>query len=135
MGEIKTNVDSSININSFSVVGNKDDSSLDLLVNNNNISVDTLDLTADTLSMANEGSLSKENIDFSRISATAGDAKNGNFISQSKINDSYWGDNGELTYKIRDDGTIMIFENDTLLGFTDRLNSDNTVTEKVVDEV
>ena len=137
MGEIKTNVDT-ININSMSEVANQNSVSADTLVNNSIAPVDTLDVSSEVSNistMAKEGTLDKNSIDFSRISATAGDALNGNFINRERINDNYWGDNGELTYKIRDDGTIMIFENGTLLGFTDRLGATDAVVEKVIEEV
>lgn len=46
------------------------------------------------------------------------------------------GDNGELSYKIRDDGVVMLYENGALLGFTDKIGKNmETVVEKIEPEV
>lgn len=65
----------------------------------------------------NEGILNRNDLDFSRIGSTAGNVKDGNFINVK--NPEYWGDTGDLTYKIRDDGTVAISEDGVVLGFTD----------------
>ena len=61
------------------------------------------------------GKLDKSDIDFSKISTSAGNVLAGNTVS---VNEKYWGDNGELTYEIRKDGTVAIKENGQILGFT-----------------
>lgn len=135
MGDIKTNIDVPININSFSTVnsaGNNEESTLP----NTTVAqaVDHLDLsleTSEVTNFPNEGIITRENIDFSRISTTAENAKNNNFLDRNKINENYWGDNGELSYKIRDDGIVMLYENGILLGFTDKIaKTIETVVEK-----
>ena len=140
MEDIKTNIDVPININSFSTVnsqGNNGDATLP----NTTIAqaVDNLDLSLETnevTNFPNEGIITRENIDFSRISTTADNAKNGNFLDRNKINENYWGDNGELSYKIRDDGVVMLYENGALLGFTDKIGKNmETVVEKIEPEV
>lgn len=95
MGDIKTNIDVPININSFLTVnsqGNNQDASLP----NTTVAqvVDNLDLSLETnevTNFPNEGIITRENIDFSRISTTADNAKNGNFLDRNKINENYWG--------------------------------------------
>lgn len=80
-----------------------------------NATLEEYDLDAQTLTK--EGTLNKDNIDFSRIATSSSNVKNENFITIK--NTKYWGDTGELTYKIRDDGTVAIMENGIVLGFTD----------------
>lgn len=81
----------------------------------NNAPIENYDL--DEQSLTKEGKLNKETIDFSRIATSSANAKNGKFITVK--NTKYWGDTGELTYKMRDDGTIAIMEDGIILGFTD----------------
>lgn len=80
-----------------------------------NIPVENYDLDENELSK--EGILNKDSIDFSRIATSASNVKNGNFVVIK--NTKYWGDTGNLTYKIRDDGTVAIMEDSVILGFTD----------------
>lgn len=67
--------------------------------------------------LGTEGILNKDSLDFSRIAVTAGNVKEGNFVNVK--NPEYWGDNADLTYKIREDGTVAISEDGVILGFTD----------------
>lgn len=140
MGDIKTNIDVPININSFLTVNSQGNNQDDSLPNTTVAqAVDNLDLSLETnevTNFPNEGIITRENIDFSRISTTADNAKNGSFLERNKINENYWGDNGELSYKIRDDGVVMLYENGVLLGFTDKIGKNmETVVEKIEPEV
>ena len=73
-----------------------------------NINVDT----SENLEIGSEGVLEKSNINFDRISANP----NGEFV---KVNENYFGDDGDLRYKINEDSTVSIYENDNILGYTD----------------
>lgn len=79
----------------------------------NNAIIENYDLDEE---VNKEGILNKDSIDFSRIATSSANAKNGDFIVIK--NTKYWGDTDELTYKIRDDGTVAIMENGIVLGFT-----------------
>ena len=65
------------------------------------------------------GKLDVGTIDYRRISRTAASAGAGDFINEERIQTQYWGDNGELSYNTRKDGTIEIRENGEIIGFTD----------------
>ncbi len=79
-----------------------------------------VDLNFDSaLTIPESGTIKKENIDFSRIATTADKVTSSSFIKENKIHTEYWGDNGELTYKIQKNGVVGIYENGTLMGFTD----------------
>lgn len=112
---VSTNTTSSTgNINSIkineitSTIGN----SLNTIANS---AIENYDL--DEPELSKEGVLNRDDLDFSRIGSTAGNVKDGNFINVK--NPEYWGDTGDLTYKIRDDGTVAISEDGVILGFTD----------------
>lgn len=64
--------------------------------------------------------ITRENIDFSRIAKNTDAALNGQFFDKAQINQAYWGDNGQLSYKILENGAVEIYENDILMGYTDR---------------
>lgn len=68
-------------------------------------------------SLIKESVIDKSSIDFTRIATSTSNVQNGKFITIK--NTKYWGDNGDLTYKIRDDGTVAIMENGIVLGYTD----------------
>lgn len=111
---ITTNTNSSTdNLGSISI--NNAPSTINNSVNtSNNAPLEEYDLSEP---MLNEGVLDRNNLDFSRIATTAGNAKDGNFVNVKSP--EYWGDNAPLTYKVRDDGTVAISEDGVVLGFTD----------------
>lgn len=110
---VSTNVNSSTdNIESVTISNTSNNSNNSLNISNN-APLEEYSLEESI----KEGVLNRNDLDFSRIGATAGDAKNGNFINVK--NPDYWGDTGDLTYKIRDDGAVAISEDGVILGFTD----------------
>lgn len=112
---VTTNTNSSTdNIGSISI--NNTPSTINNSINTtNNAPLESYDLEEPEL--AKEGVLNRDDLDFSRIANTAGNAKEGNFVNVK--NPEYWGDNADLTYKVRDDGTVAISEDGVILGFTD----------------
>lgn len=94
-----------------------------------NIPIENYDL--DEPELSNEGKLNKDSINFSRIATSVANVNSGNFVTIK--NTKYWGDKGELTYKIRKDGTVAIMENGVILGFTDLegINVKNAPTNEV----
>ncbi len=112
---VSTNTTSSTgNINSIKI--NEITSTIGNSLNNiANSAIENYDL--DEPELSKEGVLNRDDLDFSRIGSTAGNVKDGNFINVK--NPEYWGDTGDLTYKIRDDGTVAISEDGVILGFTD----------------
>ena len=79
----------------------------------------------DTQSIGDTGNINKEDIDFSKIASNKYDVQNGNFYNENAIHKQYWGDNGNLTYKVVDDNTALIYEDGVAMGYTD-LNSINS---------
>lgn len=65
-------------------------------------------------------------INWDSISTTANGALNGNFLDPNNINKEYWGDNGQLTIQIGENGAILILENGVPMGWTtiDGINID-----------
>ena len=61
--------------------------------------------------------------DFSKISSTANDAVNGNFISKDKVHDQYFSE-GDYTFEYREDGTVRIDKNGVPMAFTTKENAD-----------
>lgn len=112
---VSTNTTSSTsNVNSIKI--NEITSTIGNSLNNiANSAIENYDL--DEPELSKEGTLSRDDLDFSRIGATAGNVKDENFVNVK--NPEYWGDTGDLTYKIRDDGTVAISEDGVILGFTD----------------
>lgn len=112
---VSTNTTSSTgNINSIKI--NEITSTIGNSLNNiANSAIENYDL--DEPELSKEGVLNRDDLDFSRIGSTAGNVKDGNFVNVK--NPEYWGDTGDLTYKIRDDGTVAISEDGVILGFTD----------------
>lgn len=93
-------------------------------------SVETLNLSNNIqgYTIGKEENINPENIDFNRISSSANLAANGIYTN---IQSKYWGDNGNLSYKvINDQGVVAISENGTVLGYTTlsalKLDNDNT---------
>ena len=79
-----------------------------------------------------KGDISKEDIDYSKISRTAQSASDGQFIDRSKVKDQYWGDgHHQLTYEKRGDGTVLIREDGVAMGFT----TEDALRQKSVDSV
>lgn len=111
---ITTNTNSSTdNLGSISI--NNTPTTINNSINaTNNAPLEEYDLSEP---MSKEGVLDRNNLDFSRIATTAGNAKDGNFVNVKSP--EYWGDNAPLTYKVRDDGTVAISEDGVILGFTD----------------
>lgn len=84
--------------------------------------IETLDLSLSTGTyvVGKEGVIPQEDIskviDFSRISNSADNAANGIYIG---VNEKYWGDQANLTYRIIDDKcAVLISEEGTPLGYT-----------------
>lgn len=59
--------------------------------------------------------ITKEDIDFSKISSTPEGVASNDYV---RVNQNYWGDDGELTYEKFNDNAYVIKENGTVLGFT-----------------
>lgn len=62
------------------------------------------------------GTIDSSQLDFSKISATAGSAALGSFIAEDKVHKKYW--EGELQLVPREDGTIQIVKDGTVMGYT-----------------
>ncbi|HIT21423.1 MAG TPA: hypothetical protein IAB56_00430 [Candidatus Scybalousia intestinigallinarum] len=63
-----------------------------------------------------DGNITSSQLDFSKISATAGSAALGSFIAEDKVHKQYW--EGELQLVPREDGTIQIVKDGTVMGYT-----------------
>jgi|GEM_PF-2105895 PREDICTED: hypothetical protein len=63
-----------------------------------------------------DGNVTSSQLDFSKISATAGSAALGSFIAEDKVHKEYW--EGELQLVPREDGTIQIVKDGTVMGYT-----------------
>ena len=61
--------------------------------------------------------------DFSKISGTASDVANGNFISKSKVYDNAFAD-GNYTFEYREDGVVRIDKDGVPMAFTTKENAD-----------
>ena len=92
--------------------------------------VETVDLSSPSYTIPETGDLSKENIDFSRISGTASQAAGSDFIGENHIVKDAWGDTAGLTYQVRKDGTVAIKEGDQIIGFTDKEGLQNSLYSK-----
>lgn len=112
---VSTNTNSSTNNINKIRISDINTTIVNPLNNINNAALEEYNL--DEPELSKEGTITKENINFSRIATSAANAKNGSFIVVK--NTKYWGDTGELSYKIRDDGIVAIMENGVILGFTD----------------
>ena len=73
-----------------------------------------------TTNLPETANISRENIDFSRIAKSPDNALSKVFFDKSQIAEIYWGDNGQLNYKVLDNGVIEIYENNNLMGYTDK---------------
>lgn len=62
------------------------------------------------------GTIDSSQLDFSKISSTAGDAASGDFIQEGNVHKEYW--EGELQLVPREDGTIQIVKDGTVMGYT-----------------
>ena len=63
------------------------------------------------------GDLNIEDVDLSQIASNANDALAGDYIAEDKIHNQYF-EEGELTYQIRDDGSVLISKDGVPMGFT-----------------
>ncbi len=63
-----------------------------------------------------DGTIDSSQLDFSKISSTAGDAASGDFIQEGNVHKEYW--EGELQLVPREDGTIQIVKDGTVMGYT-----------------
>ena len=59
-----------------------------------------------------------QDINFGAIASSEGDALNGNFLNEDIINSEYFGDCGELTVQVSDNGAALILEDGVALGWT-----------------
>ena len=87
------------------------------------------EVNLDTTELPKSANINRENIDFARIAKNADSALNQQFFDKSQIAQSYWGDNGQLNYKILDNGAVEIYENDTLMGYTDKNGLISIITQ------
>ena len=88
------------------------------------VETETVDVQPD---IPQTGNLSVDTIDFSRISRSSAGAAGMQFISSDRILKQYWGDNGNLTYNVREDGTVEIREGGEIIGFTDEQGIRNAI--------
>ena len=88
-----------------------------------------LDQASDT---ANKFSIDGKNVDFSRITNNSTDSLNGKFWSEDSIHKNRWGDNesGKLDYEIKEDGSVLITEDGTAMGWTDRRGLINAISKE-----
>ena len=63
-----------------------------------------------------DGNINASQLDFSKISSNAGDAASGDFIQEGNVHKEYW--EGELQLVPREDGTIQIVKDGTVMGYT-----------------
>lgn len=81
---------------------------------------DTPQVTSDTI--PTNGTISADQIDYSRITSNEYRADAGDFIPENRINEQEFGQgqNVELTYEQMDNGTYLIRKNGVAMGFTDK---------------
>ena len=89
----------------------------------------TEEVNVENVDLSQTTNINRENIDFSRIAKNANNAIKKIFFDKSQIAEAYWGDNGQLNYKALENGAIEIYENDTLMGYTDKDGLLNLTTE------
>lgn len=75
-----------------------------------------------TKAYSNSGTIDPNSIDYSRISTNAEDALKGDFINESNVKTEYFKDGGNITYQVRDDGSVLIFKDGVAMGYTDKEN-------------
>lgn len=80
-------------------------------------------------SYSNSGSIDPNTIDYSRISTNAEDALKGDFINESNVKTEYFKDGGNITYQVRDDGSVLISKDGVAMGYTDKENLDRAFSE------
>lgn len=85
-----------------------------MILRKNKSNNEDANLNADVIS--GTGEIDFENIDFSRISTNSEDAKNGDFIAKNKVLTDYWKNGENLTYEVKDDGTILIYKDGIAMG-------------------
>ena len=88
-----------------------------------NVTVETGPSTSKTENVKIDSST----IDYGRISSSADGVKNEQFVN---VNKSVW-DNGNLTYKVRDDNTVLIKNNGISIGYTDLKGIKTTVSNPI----
>lgn len=71
-------------------------------------------------------SIDKSKLDFSRISVDEHSAAQGNFINKQNVKTNLWGETEELSYVEQPNGTFLIYEGDTPMGFTDKKGIEGT---------
>ncbi len=69
-----------------------------------------------SVSELGNGTIDSSQLDFSKISSTAGDAASGDFIQEGNVHKEYW--EGELQLVPREDGTIQIVKDGQVMGYT-----------------
>ncbi len=62
--------------------------------------------------------IEQDQIPFTQIAKTANDAINGNYVNVTEDDKQWWGNNGDLTINVRNDGTVEILEGEIVMGFT-----------------
>ena len=67
-----------------------------------------------------KGNLEHDDIDYSRINRSADKVEQGKFMGRDHIWDDQWGDDGQLRYEVKEDGSILIYEDDVAMGWTDQ---------------
>ena len=87
-----------------------------------NSNVSKLDGATAVMSVGS-GGLAASGFDFSKVSGNAHDASNGNFINESKVHSSAFGE-GEYTFQYREDGSVRIDKNGVPMAFTTKENAD-----------
>lgn len=76
----------------------------------------------------NRKKLNHDDLDYSKIARTSEGAKNGNYVN---VVEEYFGDDGDLSYEVKDDGSVLIYEGDTAMGWTteEAINTISTPSE------
>lgn len=100
----------------------------DIISNYQNVDQETtqnISMIDDTIAAVSigAGGLTAGGFDFGKISRTAKDAADGNFINESKVHNNAFGE-GEYTFQYREDGTVRVDKDGVPMAFTTKENAD-----------
>lgn len=126
---IKTNINTNSNIKSYKTQNINNNQISNINNNSKSTKIEELSLDIENSKPLSEyrvseildiipqnGNLTRDDIDFKRISISSSDAISENFLNSVSTS---WGDNGQLTYEIFENGAVLIKEGNISMGFTD----------------
>jgi len=124
MENTNTNVDN-INVSSIDTAVPSVQNTVGNTLSTAQATTEELDLGVEKI-VVKTGIIQPSSINFSRIATNANDAKNGNFTSKGEEYEQLL--QGEITYNVRDDGSVQIIKNNMVIAYTDMLGISELAT-------